>query len=158
PFGSQLETRPLLSGGPSAAWIGQDGHDYVGPNATVAADGIQDIHIQVTGLDSLRQIIAARLLGLGGGEWAYGIDDGHWEAAWHNAGEKTPAALFVHPDPTETGRPFNLILTFDDGGNADLWFKGGSADPHLASQSASLRAAWIGQQGADLTGTSPSVG
>lgn len=153
----RLEDRRLLSG-PSASWIGQDGQDLVGPYPVEVPDGIQDVRIALSGLDPTRGIASADLQGLGGGRWVYNGPYGPWRAALVRAPGATTADLFIESDRVESGRPFNLLLTFDDGSTADLWFDGGPADPSLRAPSAALKVEWIGQDGADLTGRDLNVG
>jgi hypothetical protein len=150
-----LEPRIVLSG-PQATWLGQDGRDLVGPYAANLPDGIQDVHIAISDIDPARQIIAARLQGLGGSQWIYNLPGNSWHAALEKGDSATSASLYVQPDRVETGRPFNLVLTFDDASTADLWFDGGAADPTL--RAAELIPTWLGQTGDDLTGTTPAVG
>ena len=38
-------------GQPSARWIGQDGHDYVGPSNRLEPSEVQDVHLALSGLD-----------------------------------------------------------------------------------------------------------
>ncbi|HEX3449701.1 MAG TPA: hypothetical protein VHS97_15710, partial [Isosphaeraceae bacterium] len=61
-----LEHRSLLTAVVTS--LGQDGHDLVGPDASQGSDGIQDIHIQISGLAaSVNQIVVQ---GPAGFEWA----------------------------------------------------------------------------------------
>lgn len=157
PGACPLEVRRLLSG-PTATWVGQDGHDYVGPYPAETPDGTQDIRIGLAGLPADRTIVSAALNGLGGGQWLYNGPYGPWKAALKRAPGASTADLFVEPDRAETGRAFNLVLNFDDGTTADLWFDGGKADPTLRMPSASVKVQWIGQDGQDFTGPSLNVG
>jgi hypothetical protein len=150
-----LEPRTLLA---TAAWLGQTGQDLVGPYPAERADGIQDVQVRVTGLPADRPIVSAELMGLGGSRWTYNLPGSSWRAAVRQAAGSTTADLFVEADRLETGRPFNLVLTLDDGTRLDLWFDGGAADPTLRMAEASLAAAWLGQTGADLTGPGAAVG
>ncbi len=158
-----LEERRLLSG-PSALWVGQDGHDLVGPYPVAAPDGVQDIHIALSGLPADHPITFADVEGLGGGQWQYNGPWGPWKAAVVQAPGATTADLYIEPDRVETGRPFNVVLPPDHGptahprSKADLWLQGGTADPNLRMPVASLKAAWVGQDGHDLTGPDASVG
>ncbi|MDB5350390.1 MAG: hypothetical protein JWN86_1637 [Planctomycetota bacterium] len=154
-----LEPRLLLAAvSPSAAWIGQDGKDLVGPSSAPGSDQVQDIHIAVAGLSPLRTVVAADILGLGGGSWQYPGGRNSWAAAIvRNAGAST-ADVYVEPSQSETGRPFEMVLTYDDNTKSDLWFHGGTADPNLRMPSAVATLGWIGQDGHDLVGLGPSVG
>ncbi len=153
----RLESRLVLSG-TSATWLGQDGHDLAGPSSGLASDGIQDVHIQISGIPNNRQIAWADLMGLGGGRWVYKGPYGPWGAALDRSPGAPVADLFFEPDRAETGRAFNLVLHYDDGTSADLWLDGGTADPGQRMPSAQLQLSWVGQTGTDLTGQGPAVG
>jgi hypothetical protein len=112
-------------------WLGQDGHDLVGPSPVAAPDGIQDIHIAVAGLPASRTITSIVVKGLGSGDWEYNGPTGTWKAALVRTPGFTTAGIFIQPYQVETGRPFNIRMTFDDGSIAGFWIKGGSADPTL---------------------------
>ena len=157
PLVSILETRTLLAG-PQAVWVGQDGHDLVGPYPALSPDGIQDVHIRLTNLPTERTIASLDLRGLGGGQWVDNSSIGPWRAAVERTANSADASVFIEPDRNETGRPFNLVLTFDDGSAADIWFSGGLADPNLRSEAGSLSAEWLGQTGEDRTGPTAAVG
>jgi hypothetical protein len=154
---TRLEDRRLLSG-PGAAWIGQDGHDYTGPYPVEIPDGIQDVRIALSDLPADRRLTSAEILGLGGGHWVYNGPYGPWKAALVRPAGSTTGDLFFEADRVETGRPFNVILRFDDGSTADLWLDGGTADPNLRMPSASLALAWVGQDGSDRAGPGLGVG
>lgn len=153
----RLEDRHVLSG-PAATWLGQDGRDFVGPYPAEVPDGVQDVHIQLTDLPTDRAIQFVDLNGLGGGRWQYGGPYGPWKAALVRPDGSATADLFIEPDRVETGRPFHLVIRFDDGSTADIWFDGGSADPNLRMPEATLEVAWVGQDGSDRTGLNPGVG
>src|SRR5689334_843613 len=40
-----------------ARWVGQDGHDYVGPNNRPEPSDVQDVHIILGGLDPAREVV-----------------------------------------------------------------------------------------------------
>ena len=65
----QLESRRLLT--VAVTWIGQDGVDLVGTDASVGPDGVQDIHVQLSQLTggTPRSILVQ---GPKGFQWAYG--------------------------------------------------------------------------------------
>ena len=94
----RLESRLVLSG-TSATWLGQDGHDLAGPSSGLASDGIQDVHIQISGIPNNRQIAWADLMGLGGGRWVYkGITmTGPAQISGSTAEQPTPANVCPAP-------------------------------------------------------------
>jgi hypothetical protein len=145
-------------GGIRGVWLGQDGHDLVGPTPAVKPNDVQDIHIALTGLPAGRAIVSVQVLPQGGGEWAVRGPHGSWGAAIVRAAGAATADLFVEPYQRESGRPLNIQLKFDDGATADFWIKGGKADPNLRMPGARLGVAWQGQDGQDWTAPGPSVG
>ena len=153
-----LEARDLMAGGLAAQWIGQDGQDLVGPSSSLGGDGVQDIHVALSGLPASRTVTFIDVQGLGGGEWEYDGPYGPWAAALTRATSSTTADLYVEPSQVETGRPFNVSVTYDDGSKDSTWFTGGAADPNLRMPSASAKLAWIGQDGQDRVGTGVGVG
>src|SRR5215217_7911420 len=109
---SELEGRTLLA--VTGAWLGQDGYDVVGLSPDGRPDDIQDLHFAITGLPAGRTVAAAVVNGFGGGQWVYnGPSWGPAPAAWVQAAGSTTADLFIDPYQVETGREFNISVTFD---------------------------------------------
>ena len=153
------EPRLLLAGGVvSAQWIGQDGRDLVGPSSLLGGDDVQDIHVSVTGLRRERRSSRPPSRGLAAASGDLPAGPGAWAAAIERPAGSTTAELYVEPSQTETGRPFELLLNYDDGSSSDVWFQGGSADPNLRTASSRAQLAWIGQDGHDEVGVGPAVG
>ena len=73
----RLKKRCLLAGSPTAtataAWIGQDGHDFAGGATPGAGNGVQDVHIALANLPANLSIATVDLIGDGGGEWVVNI-------------------------------------------------------------------------------------
>jgi hypothetical protein len=153
-----LEVRLLLDGTPTGTWLGQDGHDLAGPSSVLAPDGVQDIHIALANLPASLTITSAKIQPLGGGEWDYNGPFGPWAAALVRSAGATTADLFMDPYQFETGRPFAIVLTYNNGTTASLWVQGGSADPNLRMPNVALQVAWVGQDGHDFVGPGPDVG
>ncbi|RUL87231.1 Ig-like domain-containing protein [Tautonia sociabilis] len=152
-----LETRNLLSAGqPTASWIGQDRHDFVGRSITPGPNGIQDVHIALDGLPADRTVIAAEVRGYGGDIWSY--NGTYWAAAFRREAGSSRADLFIDPNRVEVGRSFSVRLWFDDGSTVLVSFPGGVADPTLRMPEASAKPSWIGLDGSDRVGRGPSVG
>jgi hypothetical protein len=141
-----------------ARWIGQDGHDYVGPSNELKPSDVQDIHIELGGLDARKEVVFVDVTGAGGDQWRYDPQPGCWRAELkRNKGSRT-ADLFVEPSRVETGRPFHVVVRYDDGSTVDAELRGRKADPNLRMKGAALAARWIGQERQDRTGTGPGVG
>src|SRR4051812_6453412 len=113
---TELENRILLSGNiPTASWIGQDGHDLVGPYSTPGPDDVQDIHIALANLLADRTIVQANITGYLGGQWMYnGPANGPWAAALVRTSGATTADLYIDPFQVETGQYFFINLKYDD--------------------------------------------
>lgn len=139
-------------------WLGQDGHDFVGPNSALAPSDVQDIHIRLTGLPPNVEVKHAVIRGEGGDEWQYEGPYGPWKAQLVRRPGAATADLFFEPTRVETGRGFTITLTLDDGRTAELIVSGGQADPNLRMPGARLKAAWVGQDGRDRVGPGPAVG
>jgi hypothetical protein len=154
-----LEGRVLPSG-PSATWLGQDGHDLVGgPSPSQPADGVQDIHIAITGLPAGRTVALAVVMGAGRDAWAYNAPSWNpWTAALLRAPGASTADLFINPIRVETGRVFQIQLVYDDQSTSVFYLNGGTADPGLRMPGDAVKAAWLGQDGQDWTGPGPGVG
>ncbi|HET6382055.1 MAG TPA: hypothetical protein VFJ58_01580 [Armatimonadota bacterium] len=143
---------------PTAVWIGQDGKDFTNPSSVLAPNGVQDVHIAVTGLPRARKIDSATLLGYGAGEWHYSGSAGSWRIAMTRAPNSPDADFYFDAGDFDTVRRWNLILSYDNHEKVDIGFAGRKFNPLLRMPGAALRAAWIGQDGSDLTGPGPSVG
>lgn len=144
--------------GPSGKWLGQDGHDVVGPSSNQGGSDVQDIHIALGGLPAGKKVKDGVVKGLGGDEWAINGPFGPWKAELVRKDGATTADLFLEPTRVETGRPFSIHLQFEDGTTADLDVAGGKADPNRRMASAALRARWLGQDGPDRVGPDAAVG
>ena len=153
---SPLEPRLLLDA--SGTWIGQDGHDLVGPSSALGGDDVQDIRFAIDGLPTDRAVAFADVQGLGGGSWQYNGPWGPWAAALVRTPGSTTADLLLEPYQVETGRSFAINLRYDDGSTASFWVQGGAADPNLRLPTASVQATWVGQDGQDRVGLGPAVG
>ena len=55
----------------------------------------------------------------------------------------------------ETGRPFHVLVRYDDGSTVEADLRGRKADPNLRMPGAAVAARWIGQDRQDWTGTGP---
>jgi hypothetical protein len=143
---------------PAGIWLGQDGHDEVGPSSAAGPSGVQDIHIALGGLPAGRGVEFGTVKGLGGGEWDINGPNGPWKAALVREAGATVADLYLEPYQAENGRPLTVLLRFDDGRSVQFDVKGGRADPNLRMPRAALRARWVGQDGHDRVGDGPCVG
>ncbi len=143
---------------PGGVWVGQDGHDYVGPNSALAGSDVQDLHIRLVGLPPNLDVEYGSIRGLGGDEWQYNGSHGPWKAHMIRPPGATTADLFLEPTRVETGRPFTIHLRFNNKQTVEFDVAGGRADPNLRMAGKGLKARWMGQVGQDRAGPGPSVG
>jgi hypothetical protein len=118
---------PAITG----TWIGQDGSDYVGPRSTPGPDGVQDIHVTLGNLRPDHAITALTVTGYGGGIWDYNVPSNNWRAAVVRAAGATTANVYIQPSQVETGRRFDVRVTYDDGVTSTVSITGKTASPLL---------------------------
>lgn len=142
-----------------ARWLGQDRQDHSGAIASsIQPNGVQDIHIALSGLPPKRQVVFAEITGHGADAWQFGGVQNQFGAVLLRKPDATTADLFFEPHHAETGREFCVKLQFDDASTINVYLSGGKADPNLRMPEAAMTAAWAGQQSQDHAGPGPSVG
>ena len=155
----RLEERCLLAVTPTAAWIGQDGHDFAGGATPGAGNGVQDIHIALSNLPANLSVSTVDVIGDGGGEWLVNIGSySQYNGDLFQNPGATTADLYLDPYQVEAGRKFFITLGYSDGSSASIQFEGGTANPNLWMPADAVTTTWVGQDGQDLTGLGPSVG
>jgi len=159
PLAATLEARRLLSGTPTAAWLGQDGLDLAGGATAGTGNGIQDVHVALGGLPAGDPIQKIQMFGYGRGEWDLDVNTySRYGGVLRQAPGATSADWYFDVYETETGRSFALTITYADQTTAVVNMNGGTADANLRTPAYALTAGWIGQDGHDLTGQSVGVG
>ncbi len=154
-----LEPRCMLSSVPSASWLGQDGHDLAGGLTAGTGNGVQDIHVALSGLPTGRAINSIDVRGFGGGEWVVNIGPYNvYNGVLSRAAGSIKGDLYLDPYINESGRSFTLALTYDDGTSAVVTMNGGTANANLRMPADAVAVSWHGQDGQDLTGPTPAVG
>lgn len=92
---TQLEYRLTLSA--TVTSLGQDGHDLVGPNASPGSDGIQDLHLQLSGLAG--PVSQITVTAPGGFEWQTAPDQtGAALAEYFPSTTSGQGDLFINPE------------------------------------------------------------
>jgi hypothetical protein len=95
PAGSQLESRRLLA--VLVTDLGQDGHDLVGADASQGPDGIQDLHLHLSGLPAA--VAGIDITAPGGFEWATEPDPaGAALAEYFPSASPGQGDLFLNPE------------------------------------------------------------
>lgn len=134
---------------PTGTWLGQDGADLAS-RGPARPDGALDVHIRLDGLPVARTITTLLVEGLGGGAWSYGQASPHWAAVVERVAGSARADVYFQPYQVETGRPYHISLTYDDGTTAGVWIQGGPIDPKRSRSpvpAASLSASTVGSGG-----------
>ena len=142
----------------SARWIGQDGHDYVGPNDKLGPSDIQDIHIAIAGLDPAREVVfleVDRPTATSGD-----LQKTRRLACRIQTRERMrePATCSSSPPGSRPAVRFTFSSATTTASTAETDLRGGKADHKLRVTAVALAARWIGQDRQDRTGTGPSVG
>jgi hypothetical protein len=148
------------SGGqPQARWVGQDGHDYVGPSNRLEPSEVQDVHIALSGLDPLREIEFIDVTPeKGGDQWQYNAQSFAWKAELKRARGARTADLFLEPGHDDSAQGYRIIIRYEGGETRELAVRGRKANRGLRMPGAGLQARWAGQDRQDRVGEGPSVG
>ena len=95
---------------PSVKWVGQDGHDYVGPNNRPEPSEVQDMHLVLSGLDPQREISFVDVTtGQGGDQWQYNARSFAWKAELKRPmGSRRPTSS----SSRATSRRLGIIMSF----------------------------------------------
>ena len=144
---------------PLLKWVGQDGHDYVGPNNRLEPSEVQDMHFALSGLDPQREISFVDVTTeQGGDQWQYNAQSFAWKAELKRAKLSRSADLFLEPGHVETPRNYHILFRYGDGTTYEFDVRGRSVNRGLRMPGAALKARWIGQDRQDRVGAGPSVG
>ena len=142
---------------PGGVWVGQDGHDFVGPSSALGPSDVQDIHVRLSGLPPGEEIASAAITRQGGGQWMVNGPWGPWKAYLDRAPHAATADLYLEPSHAETVS-LHVALRYADSTASEFDVKGASADVNKRMPGAALAARWAGQDGQDWTGPGPAVG
>jgi len=139
-------------------WIGQDGHDYVGPNNRLEPSDVQDIHLVLTGLDPDREIVFIDVTASQHDQWQYNAESFSWKAELKRARGSRTADLFIEPGHVEAPRIHHVLYKDDQGATREFDVRGQKVSRSLRMPGAALQAKWLGQDRRDRVGNGPSVG
>lgn len=142
----------------TARWIGQDGHDLVGPNNRLEPSDVQDLHIALAGLDPDREVTFIDITGREGEQWQYNAQSFSWKAELKREPRSRTADLFIEPGRSGQATIYRLRLRYEGGGEVELEVPGRPYDPRLRMPGAVLNVRWAGQDGHDRVGPGPAVG
>jgi hypothetical protein len=124
---------PAGTNGIQAIMSGQDATDLVGPaNGPPAPDGIQDLHLILTGLDPAATITSIEVLGTGPGEdWRYPAAGSTPQMVLQQAAGSSSADLFLASAASHLADRFTIELTTDRAGPIAIPVVGVRFDPRL---------------------------
>src|SRR4051794_31406580 len=144
---------------PAVRWVGQDGHDYVGPNNRLEPSDIQDMHLAISGLQPRREITFVDVTtGQGGDQWQYNAQSFAWKAELKRTKGSRTADLFLEPGHVETPRTYHVLIKYDDNSTHEFDVRGRKVSRSLRMPGAAIQARWVGQDRQDRVGSGPSVG
>ena len=139
--------------------MGQDGHDLAGGAQPLGGNGVQDIHVAISGIPASETIAYVDVKGDSGGEWYVNIGPySRFNGSLVETPGTTTADLYLDPRQVETGRHFEITLTYNDGSSVSLGMNGGAANPNVRMPADALAETWLGQDGKDYTSIGASVG
>ena len=144
-----VSTRPAqgqqTGAGPSVRWVGQDGHDYVGPNNRLEPSDIQDMHLAISGLHPRREITFVDVTtGQGGDQWQYNAQSFAWKAELKRARGSRTADLFLEPGHVEEPRNYHVLIRYDDNTTHEFDVRGRKVSRSLRMPGAAIQARWAG--------------
>lgn len=144
---------------PSARWIGQDGHDYVGPNNRPESSEVQDVHIALSGLDPRKEIEFIDVTTeRGGDQWQYNAQSFSWKAELKRTKGSRTADLFLEPGHNDSSQTYRILIRYEGGATREVAVRSRKFNRGLRMPGAALQAKWAGQDRQDRVNDGPSVG
>lgn len=144
---------------PAVRWVGQDGHDYVGPNNRLEPSEIQDMHLALSGLDPHREITFIDVTTeQGGDQWQYNAQSFAWKAELRRTKGSRTADLFLEPGHVEAARNYHILVRYDNNSTHEFDVRGRKVSRSLRMPGAVIQARWVGHDRQDRVGPGPSVG
>ena len=139
----------------SARWVGQDGSDYTGFGSAVGPDGIQDVHLAISGLHPAIEISSLTIDLTGGPSWQFGLNPkglGNAELVRQRA-DPTRGDLYFQPTTDPVGKRLKLTVAYANRQPEVASVVAGRVDPRLrmpavalpAIAPLSLSTTWLGQ-------------
>ena len=134
--GNQLNINdaPTTTQGIQALMFGQDNYDLVGSGTnTPASDGIQDLHIELTGLSPTATVAGVEILDNSGNEWLYPDTGTYHQIVFYRGTGGTTADIFIQPQTSHLDDTFTVELTYanESGGPIILPVQGVLFNPSL---------------------------
>lgn len=151
---------PELTAQPT--WIGQDGSDRVGPNASVGPDGRQDAVIELANLSPDVPITKVDVRTFNGQAWQSGANPGGLANAELIRDTSSPdvGRLYLQPETNLDGQPLSLTIYYADATIDLVDLTAGPTDPTLKVipppavpiRAGAIAAQWLGQSDDPIAG------
>jgi hypothetical protein len=121
------------SDGIQAIMAGQDGMDLAGPaSGTPAPDGIQDLHLVLTGLDPSAMVKTVEAIGSAAGEdWRIPAIGSSLQMVLQRSEGSSAADLYLEPAVSHFADSFTIKLTYAQGGTITIPVAGVHFQPRL---------------------------
>src|SRR5262249_5548728 len=121
---------------PVARWIGQDNHDAAQVGAAAGGNGIQDMHIAITGLptgNKIKQVVVVCPHPMQRGIWRLDTTGSpNWKLVLERSEGSETAALYLEPNRDNFDQPFNITINYEDGTAVEITTKATThTDPQL---------------------------
>jgi hypothetical protein len=121
------------TGGIQGLMVGQDNSDFVGSGpGSAAPDGLQDLHLVLTGLDPTATIESVQVIGtLAGEDWLLPATSTSPQFVVDRAAGATTADLYLAPTGAHLDDTFTIELTYTSGAEFSIPVYGVSYNPGL---------------------------
>jgi hypothetical protein len=143
-------------------WLGQDGHDRTGIGPAVGPDGLEDVHLLLSGLSPQVPIQAVSITAPRRNGWNSGTnpDRRHNAELIRRQDDPRSADLFLQPDGDLAGAKLAVHVHYAEGKSDQATVTAGKADPRRAMPPVKpfrlvpnrITARWLGQGGPDQVG------
>ena len=164
-FGQEVRPRRFAyqarqaGGQPSARWIGQDGHDYVGASNRLEPSEVQDVISPSSGLDPQKEIEYIDVTTeRPDDQWEYNAQSFSWKAELKRAKGSRTADLFLEPGHNDSIQNYRILIRYEGGATRELAVRSRKVNRGLRMPGAAVQARWAGQDRQDRVGDGPSVG
>jgi hypothetical protein len=141
----------------SARWVGQDGHDCVNPGVSVGPDGLQDVRIHLSRINTRVPLRSIRVESKDGGRWEFGLNPGAFANAElvRDAKDQAEGDLCFQPDRDLSGQSLTITVVAEDQKTDTTTLLAGPIDPKLEMPGTPLPRIsaspaivhWLGQDG-----------
>jgi hypothetical protein len=161
-YGAELDLAVDQAGQPparfGAEWLGQDGNDLVSVGPSVGPDGLQDVHIHLSGMAVGVAVKAIRIEGPAGARWEQGRNPKLLSNAEliRDPKDASKGELYFQPDRDLSNHRLKVMVAYDNDNLDVTVLIAGACNAALSMPASPLpeliegdvRAVWLGQDGA----------